>query len=103
MKINTDATKREQAHNSRPTEGPLSKDNYDRFNNAMRGSVGIVGVRRVSKFTHERIVNEIIMEDPNKEEEEEENRPPLAEVDNPLISAEQIKIIEAAIPKYTMQ
>lgn len=50
MKINTDAQKREAAHNSKPTEGPLSKENFDRFNNNMRQAHAGLGTRVASKF-----------------------------------------------------
>jgi hypothetical protein len=106
MRINSDAQKREAANSTKPTDGPLSKANFDRFYQAMKATHGAMGMRKASKLDGQKVINDIIVEDPKREEENddgEESDYSVADVDNPLISAEQVKIIEAAIPKYTMQ
>ena len=99
MKINHDPQKREQANSSKPNEGPLSKENFNRFNNNMRSSKDKLGIRRAIKYDEKGLITEVIQE----EDQSESETFSVAEVDNPLISSEYVKIIEAAIPKYTMQ
>jgi hypothetical protein len=64
----------------------------------MRSSKDKLGIRRAIKYDEKGLITEVIQED-----QSESDTFSVAEVDNPLISSEYVKIIEAAIPKYTMQ
>lgn len=106
MRINTDVQKREQAHNARPNEGPLSKTNYERFYENLKGAHQNVGPRRAVRFDEKQMMDQqVILENPIEEEDQEglpEENYEVEDDDNPLISREYVKIIEASIPKYTM-
>jgi len=65
----------------------------------MRSSKDKLGIRRAIKYDEKGLITEVIQE----EDQSESDTFSVAEVDNPLISSEYVKIIEAAIPKYTMQ
>jgi hypothetical protein len=78
-------------------DGPLSKENYLRFYNSMKAAHGHVGPRLATLLDDKRLYNEVIVEEP------EEDVKHVPREDNPLITQEQIKILEAAVPKYTMK
>lgn len=78
-------------------DGPLSKENYLRFYNSMKAAHSHVGPRLATLLDDKRLYNEVIIEEP------EEDVKHVAREDNPLITQEQIKILEAAVPKYTMK
>lgn len=59
------------------------------------------GVRKVQKIPIQKIVD-IIIEEPVVKEEWQMNNKVLEQY-NPLITNEQLRIIEAAVPKHTMK
>ena len=71
MRINSDAQKREAANSTKPSEGPLSKANFDRFYQAMKATHGAMGMRKASKLSGQQIINEVIVEEPKREEDDE--------------------------------
>lgn len=87
-------------------QGPLSKDNYERFHKSMKATSGSVGTRKAAKYDEGRLVDEVIMERPGDEggdQSDDDYALAVQQVDNPLMSKEYLKIIDAAIPKYTMK
>lgn len=103
MKINQDAQKREQAANTKPKDGPLSKENFDRFAEAVRVTQHGLGARNIARINEEQLYSDVIKEETQDDEDQEFEMANLPDDQNPLISNEYIKVIEAAIPKYTMQ
>jgi hypothetical protein len=109
MRMNSDSTKKEKESSGGSGghgEGPFSKENFDRFNQAIRDTQARLGARNIAKIKNDMAFTDAIREDVDKEnaegEEGDEYVPELKEEENPLISTEYRKIIEAAIPKYTM-
>ena len=111
MRMNSDSSKKEKetgggGEQGGHGEGPFSKENFDRFNQAIRDTQARLGARNIAKIKNDIAFTDAIREDVIKEnaegEEGEEYVPELKEEENPLISSEYRKIIEAAIPKYTM-
>jgi hypothetical protein len=108
MRMNSDSSKKEkESGGGGHGEGPFSKENFDRFNQAIRDTQARLGARNIAKIKNDMAFTDAIREDVDKEnaegEEGDEYVPELKEEENPLISTEYRKIIEAAIPKYTMQ
>jgi hypothetical protein len=105
MKMNSDVSKREkEAEKNNQSDGPLSKENFDRFNNAIRETQARLGARNIAKIRGDKQFTEIIKEETIREETEaDEGEPEVKDEENPLISQEYRRIIEASIPKYTMQ
>ena len=113
MRMNSDPQKKEKdtsnagANTGAYGDGPLSKENFDRFNQAVRETQAKLGARNIAKIRNDMAFTDAIKEDTINEaaegEEGEDYVPGLKEEQNPLISLEYRKIIEAAIPKYTMQ
>ncbi len=109
--MNSDSTKKEKESGGSGGgghgEGPFSKENFDRFNQAIKDTQARLGARNIAKIKNDMAFTDAIREDVDKEnaegEEGDEYVPELKEEENPLISSEYRKIIEAAIPKYTMQ
>lgn len=81
--------------------GPSSKDNFERLDNSMRYTIKPFGPRK-TYFLQEQEIVEVIKEDPVAEEKEEEMQSKVLEKENPLITTEYQRIIDAAIPKHTM-
>lgn len=72
----------------------------------MKAAKSNTGPRAAHLYNDKRIMNEVIMEAPLRDEGDDhysDGLQAVAEEDNPLITEEQIKIIEAAVPKYTMK
>lgn len=101
MRMNNNASKREK-DGKMPSDGPHSKANYDRFSEGIRQTQNM-GARNIAKITQEKLYSQIILEEANNEEEIPEYETPTNLELNPLISSDALKIIDAAIPKYTMQ
>eukprot|EP00347_Sterkiella_histriomuscorum_P003737 403363140 len=81
--------------------GPSSKLNFERFQNSVFSSKKLGGVRKVKNYIDNLKVTSII-EDPQNEDGLKVNEKVLEKY-NPLITEEQLRIIEASIPKHTMQ
>lgn len=63
----------------------------------MKAAHSHVGPRLATLLDDKRLYNEVIVEEPEEDVKHVPNE------DNPLITQEQIKILEAAVPKYTMK
>jgi hypothetical protein len=51
MMMNSNPSKREAAAaNGGESQGPLSKDNFERFHKSMQATVGCTGTRRAAKY-----------------------------------------------------
>lgn len=107
MRMNSDSQKKDDGSgDAAGGEGPFSKGNFDRFNQAIQDTQAKLGARKIAKIKNDLAFTEAIREDAVREEAgdgDEEYVPELKEEENPLISSEYRKIIEASIPKYTMQ
>lgn len=108
MRMNADSQKKDKDDGAGDVggEGPLSKGNFDRFNQAIRDTQAKLGARNIAKIRNDLAFTEAIREDAVREEAgdgDEGYVHELKEEENPLISSEYRKIIEASIPKYTMQ
>jgi hypothetical protein len=63
MKINSDASKREKEANKPPSEGPLSKANYDRFADSIKETQARLGARNIAKINEEELFSNVIKEE----------------------------------------
>ena len=73
MRMNSDSSKKEkESGGGGHGEGPFSKENFDRFNQAIRDTQARLGARNIAKIKNDMAFTDAIREDVIKENAEGE-------------------------------